>query len=151
VSNQARHTRRTVVGVLCVLAPLAVACRRESPTLSAVEPVLPRIPRDAPRFEIDSVTDSTATFRMQETRWIRVGMQGYAVDAGQRDALVARLTIVSRDSLTATALVTSQVARVRKDHMLLVLEPTRPWWKSSRFWWGSVLGAAVGSLVTTAF
>lgn len=151
MNKQARHTRRAVVGVLCVLAPLGAACRRESPKLSAVEPVLPRIPRDAPRFEIDSVTDSTATFRMQETRWIRVGMQGYAVDAGQRDALVARLTIVSRDSLTATALVTSQVARVRKDHMLLVLEPSRPWWKSGRFWWGSVLGAAVGSLVTAAF
>jgi hypothetical protein len=116
-----------------------------------VEPVLPRIPRDAPRFEIDSVSDSTATFRVQESRWIRVGMQGYAVDAGQRDALVARLTIMSRDSVSATALVTSQVARVRKDHMLLVLEPTRPWWKSSRFWWGSVLGAAVGGLVTAAF
>ena len=58
---------------------------------------------------------------------------------------------MSRDSNTATALVTSQVARVKREHMLLVLEPVRPWWKSSRFWWGVVLGAAVGSLVTTAF
>lgn len=140
-----------VVGALCVIVPTLHACRRESPRLSAPEPVLPRIPRDAPRFEIDSVTDSTATFRTQESRWIRVGMQGYAVDGAQRDALVARLTIVSRDSNTATALVTSQVARVKREHMLLVLEPVRPWWKSSRFWWGAVLGAAVGSLVTTAF
>jgi len=151
VINRARHTRRAVVGVLWALTPCVAACRRESPKLAAVEPVLPRIPRDAPRFEIDSLTDSTATFRVQESRWIRVGMQGYAVDAGQRDALVARLTITSRDSLNATALVTSQVARVRKDHMLLVLEPTRPWWKSGRFWWGSVLGVAVGSLLTAAF
>ena len=140
-----------VVGALCLLMPALQACRRESPKLSPPEPALPRIPRDAPRFEIDSVTDSTATFRTQESRWIRVGMQGYAVDAGQRDALVARLTIVSRDSNTATALVTSQVARVKREHMMLVLEPTRPWWKSGRFWWGSVLGAAVGSLVATAF
>ncbi len=143
--------RRLVVGALCLIVPLLQACRRESPRLSAPEPVLPRIPRDAPRFEIDSVTDSTATFRVQEARWIRVGMQGYAVDGAQRDALVARLTIVTRDSSTATALVTSQVARVKREHMLLVLEPNRPWWKSGQFWWGSVLGAAVGSLVTSAF
>ncbi|MBL0890124.1 MAG: hypothetical protein IBJ19_05875 [Gemmatimonadaceae bacterium] len=151
MKRRTRLTRWAVVGVLAVLVPLVSACRREVSGPAVVEPVLPRIPRDAPRFEIDSVTDSTAIFRVQESRWIRAGMQGYAVDAAQRDALVARLTIMSRDSLTATALVTSQVARVRRDHMLLVLEPPRPWWKSGRFWWGVVLGAGVGSLVTAAF
>lgn len=105
---------------------------------------LPRIPRDAARFEIDSVTDSTATFRVREATWIRPGLQSYVVDPAQRDALVARLRILSRSGESATAVVTGQVTRVKPEHFLLVVRPDTPWWKSRGFWGGTVVGATVG-------
>jgi len=105
---------------------------------------MPRIPRDAARFEIDVVDDSTASFRFAEARWIRAGAQAYAVDPVHRDALVARLRMISRDSTTARALVTSQVARLTSAHFLLMVRPPTPWWRSPRFWGGALLGAATG-------
>lgn len=113
-------------------------------------PVLPRIPRDAARFEIDAVDDSTATFRVFESRWLRAGLPAYAVDPAHRDALVARLTIIRRDSVTASALVTSQVARVTTDHFLLVPPPKTPWWRTRLFWVGTLVGSAVGAGTTAA-
>lgn len=107
--------------------------------------ILPRIPREAARFEIDSVTDSTATFRIQEARWVRPGLSSYVVDPQQRDGLVARLRIIARDSVTATALVTGQVARVKTDHFLLVVRPAHKWWQSRVFWAGAVMGATMGA------
>lgn len=106
---------------------------------------LSRIPRDAARFEIDSVTDSTATFRVREAEWVRPGLQSYVVDPAQRDALVARLRILSRSGESATAVVTGQVTRVKPEHFLLVVRPESPWWKSRRFWTGTVVGATVGA------
>jgi len=103
---------------------------------------LPRIPRDAARFEIDSVNDSTATFRVREATWVRPGLQSYVVDPAQRDALVARMVVVSRSGESATALVTGQVTSVKADHFLLVVRPVSPWWKSARFWSGAAAGAA---------
>jgi len=105
-------------------------------------PRLPRIPRDAARFEIDSVNDSTATFRVREATWVRPGLQSYVVDPAQRDALVARMVVVSRSGESATALVTGQVTSVKADHFLLVVRPVSPWWKSARFWSGAAAGAA---------
>lgn len=133
------------IGTLLAVAA-AMACRGAPPPRSAIQPALPRIPRDAPRFEIDSITDSTATFRIQEARWIRRGMASYAVDPQQRDALVARLRIIARDSLTGTALITSQVARVRPDHFLLVIRPAVPWYRSRVFWAGAVSGISTGAI-----
>ncbi|MCZ8205587.1 hypothetical protein [Gemmatimonas sp.] len=108
-------------------------------------PALPRIPRDAARFEIDSVTDSTATFRVREARWVRKGLQSYVVDPQQRDALVARLRVIHRDSATATALVTGQVTRVKPEHFLLVVRPKEGWWHERRFWMGTLVGAIIGA------
>ena len=102
---------------------------------------LPRIPRDAARFEIDSVNDSTATFLVREATWVRPGLQSYVVDPAQRDALVARMVVVSRSGESATALVTGQVTSVKADHFLLVVRPAVPWWKSARFWAGAGAGA----------
>ncbi len=104
-----------------------------------------RLPRNAARFEIESVDDSTARFRPFEARWLRVGMTVSAVDPAQRDALVARMRIVRSDSGRFVALVTSQVSRVTTEHFLLAVEPTVPWYKARRFWWGAVGGAVVGA------
>jgi hypothetical protein len=118
---------------------------RPQPSDGGASGALVRVPRDAARFEIDSVTDSTATFRIREARWVRPGLQSYVVDPRQRDALVARLRVVARDSGSATALVTGQVARVRADHFLLVVRPAQPWWASPRFWGGVLAGGALGA------
>jgi hypothetical protein len=118
---------------------------RRAPAAASVTPTLPRIPRDAARFEIDSVTDSTATFRVREARWVRPGLQSYVVDPQQRDALVARLRVISRNSESATALVTGQVMRVKAEHFLLVVRPEPRWWKSRTFWAGALAGATLGA------
>lgn len=136
-------------GVVLVVAVLLSGCqplrtwrRPEAPTTSGR--MLPRIPRDAARFEIDSVTDSTATFRVREARWVRPGLQSYVVDPQQRDALVARLRVIARDSTSATALVTGQVTSVRPEHFLLVVRPERRWWESRAFWGGTLAGVTIG-------
>lgn len=117
-----------------------------SPTASVL-----RIPRDAARFEIDVVDDSTARFKPREAEWVTPGMTAYVVDPHQRDALVARLRIQSVWSGTAVALVTSQVTRVRAEHVILVVAPAPPpWWKSRRFWIGALTGGLFGVVVGTA-
>lgn len=103
-----------------------------------------RIPRDAARFPIERITDSTATIRLEEARWVKAGMPAWVVDASRGDALVARLRVTSRDSAEATALVLSQAAVVRQSHVLLVAHPTPSWWKRGSFWSGTALGAALG-------
>ena len=107
------------------------------------------IPRDAARFEIDAVDDSTARFRPQESHWVRVGMSAYAVDPVNRDALVARLRIESIDGSSSTALVTSQVGRVTTSHFLLIARPDQRWWRSPRFWWGAAAGGFVAATATS--
>ncbi|MBC7933346.1 MAG: hypothetical protein H7Z38_22515 [Rubrivivax sp.] len=104
-----------------------------------------RIPRDAARFEIESVDDSTARFRPFEATWLRPGMQVYAVDPMHRDALVARLRIVRADSARLVALVTAQVTKVTTDHFLLAVKPKVPWYRTRRFWWGAASGGLVGA------
>ncbi len=123
---------------------LAGACHHAPAALIASSP-LPRIPRDAPRFEIDSVTDSTAIFRTREARWVRRGAVVYAVDPMQRDAIIAQLRIVTRYSVRAVGLVTSQVSGLKTTHVLLVLHPDAPWWRRGVFWSGAGVGAALGA------
>jgi hypothetical protein len=129
-------------GAVLLTAALVAGCHG-APAVSSGP--LPRLPRDAARFEIESITDSTATFRLDEAQWIRPGYSSFAVDPLQRDALIAQLRIVSRDRVTATALVTSQVAGVKRTHVLLVLRPPVPWWKQRLFWSGAGLGAMAGA------
>lgn len=134
--------RSRVLGAVLSMTLLA-ACGRPPSATSATP--LPRIPRDAPRFEIDSVTDSTAIIRTWEARWVRRGAVAYAVDPLQRDAIIARLRIVARDSVRAVAVVTSQVSSVKPTHVLLVLRPEQPWWHRGLFWTGAGVGAAIGA------
>jgi len=148
--NASVAVRRAGLGLIALLTVAGSGCHRAERAVAPLMPVLPRIPRDAARFEIDAVDDSTATFRVFESRWLRAGLSAYAVDPVHRDALVARLTILRRDSTTATALVTSQVARVTTDHFLLVPPPPRPWWGTKLFWIGTLVGSAVGVGTTAA-
>jgi hypothetical protein len=137
---------------LAVPVVLVLGCQRWRPAdpagASAAVPRLPRIPREAARFELDAVDDSTATFRVFEARWLRPGLSAYAVDPVYRDALVARLTILRLDDLTATALVTSQVTRVSRDHVVLVPRPRPRWWRTREIWLSAVAGGVVGAGLT---
>ncbi|WP_373059647.1 hypothetical protein [Gemmatimonas sp.] len=142
--------RRAALVCVAVVTVVGSGCHRRERPAAPLMPVLPRIPRDAARFEIDAVDDSTATFHVFESRWVRAGLSAYVVDPAHRDALVARLTIIRRDSMTATALVTSQVARVTTDHFLLVPPPPTPWWRAKWFWVGTMVGGALGAGATNA-
>lgn len=103
-----------------------------------------RIPRDAARFEIEVVDDTSARFKPREALWVQPGMTAYAVDPIHRDVLVARMRVVSVWNETAVAVVTSQVTRVTTQHVVLLIPPVVPWWKSRRFWVGTLLGALLG-------
>lgn len=139
-----RSARASGVTMLCGIAAAVLLCACASTSVATPQPIA-RIPRDAARFEIDSVTDSTAIFRVQESTWIRAGMAGYAVDPRQRDALVARVRISGIDGDgRAVASVTSQVALVKRDHVLLLVEPERRWWRQRSFWSGMGTGALLG-------
>lgn len=146
MTHRARVPASTMVRLLAL--SMLIACQRTPVTTGASPASLPRIPRDAARFEIDSVTDSTVIFRTREARWVRRGHVAYAVDPMQRDALIAQLRIVSRDSLSATAVVTAQASGLRVSHALLVVQPPTPWWKRGLFWSGTGVGAALGAGVT---
>lgn len=134
---------RRVLGAVAATVAIAACHRAPSPVVESSP--FPRIPRDAPRFEIDTVTDSTAIFRIREARWIRRDDVVFAVDPMQRDAVIAQLRIVTRDSVRAVALVTAQVSNVKPTHALLVLHRERSWWRRGAFWSGAGLGAALGA------
>ena len=142
-----RHAR--VTGGLALLLVMACHSRTVSSTPTGASATVVRMPRDAARFEIDAVDDSTVRFRRLESRWLRPGMVAVAVDPRNRDALVARLRLVYVDSASVTALVTGQVSRVTTSHFLLVARPHTRWFRDSHFWLGAVAGAAVGTAATS--
>lgn len=103
-----------------------------------------RIPRDASRFDISTVTDSSVHFQAHEVDWLRAGMIAYVVDPLRRDALLAKIRISEVHAASVTGIITSQVTRVTTDHVLLLSPPPTAWWKSRHFWWGALVGGAVG-------
>jgi len=149
--------RRRLFGTCCCVF-LTAACQRvgvttapnpQRATVARDTPAAPtrgkNVPRDAARFEIDAVDDSTVRFRPLEAHWIRAGMSAYAVDPLRRDALVARLLVQVETGDAMSALVTSQTGRVTTSHFLLVPKPAVPWWRERPFWVGAIAGSALGA------
>lgn len=99
------------------------------------------------RFEVTSVGDTTITFHSGDMRWVRGGERGIAVDPRRHDALVARLRVVRVEKGTATAMVTGQTTALSTDHIVIMEEPKRPWYKARSFWGGLVAGATLGAVV----
>lgn len=99
------------------------------------------------RFEITQVGDSTFRFPRGSATWVKPGEIGKAVDPRRRDALVARFRVVSVDSGLATAVITGQTTRIATEHIVLMTEPQKPWYRTTMFWGGTVLGFVAGALM----
>ena len=99
------------------------------------------------RFEITQVGDTTFRFSRGSAGWVRIGTTGIAVDPRRRDALVARFRIARIDSGLVTAVITGQTTRVATEHIAVLAEPPKPWWKGITFWAGTVFGIVVGALI----
>ena len=99
------------------------------------------------RFEITQVSDTTFRFPRGNAAWVKVGTTGIAVDPRRRDALVARFRIARLDSGLVTAQVTGLTTRVSTDHIAVLAEPPKPWWKGITFWAGTVFGVVLGALI----
>lgn len=96
------------------------------------------------RFEITQVGDTTFRFPRGNAQWVNPGATGIAVDPRRRDILVARFRVVRVDSGLVTALVTGQTTRVVTEHIAVMSEPPKPWYRAITFWGGLVFGAIVG-------
>ena len=99
------------------------------------------------RFEITQVSDSTFRFPRGAASWVKPGEIGIAVDPRRRDALVARFRVVSVDSGLATAVITGQTTRVATEHIVVMTEPQKPWYRTMAFWGGTLLGFVAGALI----
>jgi hypothetical protein len=97
------------------------------------------------RFEITAVGDTTVTFRAGRLTWIVRSPSTIVVDPRRRDALVARLKVLSVSSTgEATALVTGQTGRITTEHFVLAAEPKTRWYRSPLLWIGTAFGLAAG-------
>lgn len=108
------------------------------------------------RFEITQVGDSIFRFPRGSAPWVKPcrrticgpGESGIVVDPRQRDVLVARFKVARVDSGLVTALITGQTTRVATEHIAVMAEPPRPWYKGITFWAGTVFGIVIGALIT---
>jgi hypothetical protein len=97
------------------------------------------------RFAITTVGDTTVTFQAGRMTWIVRSKRAIVVDPRRRDAMVARLKVLSVTSTgEATAMVTAQVGRITTDHVVIGTEPPARWYKNTLMWMGTVFGLAAG-------
>ena len=97
------------------------------------------------RFEITGVGDTTVTFRAGRLTWIVRSPSTFVVDPKRRDALVARLKVVSVSSEgEATAVVIGQTGRITMDHFVIAVEPRSRWYRNTLLWIGTAFGLAAG-------
>jgi hypothetical protein len=100
--------------------------------------------RDA-RFEITSVGDTTITFRAGKLTWVVRSPSAIVVDPRRRDALVARIKVLSVSSAgEATAVVTGQTGRITTDHFVVAAEPRSRWYRNALLWMGTAFGLLAG-------
>ncbi len=100
------------------------------------------------RFEITQVGDTTFGFPRGDATWVKPGITGIAVDPRRRDVLVARFRVIRVDTGFVTALITGQTTRVATEHVVVLNEPARPWYRAATFWGGAALGVILGVLVS---
>jgi len=97
------------------------------------------------RFAITTVGDTTITFHAGKMTWVVRTKGAIVVDPRRRDALVARLRVVSVGANgEATAVVTAQSGRVTTDHIVIGTEPPVRWYKNTLMWMGAAFGLVAG-------
>lgn len=97
------------------------------------------------RFDITAVGDTTVTFRAGRLTWVVQSPRTLVVDPRRRDALVARIKVLSVSSAgEAIAVITGQTARVTTDHVVVAFEPPRRWYRNTALWFGAAFGLIVG-------
>ena len=97
------------------------------------------------RFSITTVQDTTFTFAVGRTRWVKPKQRGVAVDARARDVLVARFRVVRVENGVATALITGETTRLAPVHTVVMDRPPDRWYRRPIFWAGLVSGLVVGA------
>ena len=100
------------------------------------------------RFEITQVGDTTFRFPRGNAGWVKPGTTGIAVDPRRRDVLVARFRVVKVDSGMVTAIITGQTTRIATEHIAVLTEPPRPWYRAITFYAGIVIGFIAGIAAT---
>jgi hypothetical protein len=100
----------------------------------------------AVRFQIESVGDSTFTFEVGGQRWVAPEQRGIAVDPRRRDALIARFVVWRVEEGLATALITGETTRLRPQHVAILRQPPRRWFRNTSFWTGAAAGLVAGVL-----
>ena len=100
------------------------------------------------RFEITQVGDTTFRFPRGSAGWVHPGDSGIAVDPRRRDILVAKFRVIRVDSGLVTALVTGQTTSVATEHIAIMDEPKKAWYRTITFWGGTVLGFVLGALIS---
>ena len=96
------------------------------------------------RFEITQVNDTTFRFPRGTASWVKPKMTGFAVDPSRRDVLVARFRVARVDSGMVTAVITGMATRVATEHIAVLTEPPRPWYRQITFYGGVVIGFIAG-------
>ncbi|HUF30905.1 MAG TPA: hypothetical protein VMM77_09550 [Gemmatimonadaceae bacterium] len=100
--------------------------------------------RPPARFFINTVGDTTFTFRVPSDPWVEPGAEGIAVDPARRDSLVARFRVSRVDWGEATAVIMGQTTAVTNAHVVLLRMPPTPWYRR-HFWIGVLTGAGIGA------
>ena len=127
-----------------VLVALATALGMTLPSRAAAQD------RDV-RFEITSVGDTTVNFRAGKMTWVVRSPRAIVVDPRRRDALVARIKVLSVSSSgDAIAVVTGQTGRITTDYFVLAQEPPQHWYRNAALWMGAALGLVAGFAIGKA-
>jgi len=97
------------------------------------------------RFTITNVGDTTVTFQAGKMTWIVRSPRAIVVDPRRRDALVARLRVLSvAADGEATAVVTAQSGRITTEHVVIATEPSTRWYRNPLLWMGTAFGLIAG-------
>jgi hypothetical protein len=99
------------------------------------------------RFEITQVGDTMFRFPRGTAGWLKPKTTGIVVDPRRRDALVARFQVMRVDSGLVTAQVTGLTTRIAIEHIAVLHEPPKPWYRGITFWAGTVFGVVIGALI----
>ena len=97
------------------------------------------------RFAITNVGDTTVTFQAGKMTWVVRSPRAIVVDPRRRDALIARLKVLSIGANgEATAVVTAQAGRITTDHVVIGTEPRSRWFRNPLMWMGTAFGLLAG-------